>query len=232
MKFKAYILVTLILLVFAACSKKQEQPVQESKQSIHKVTVQEVIQVNSYTYLRVKEDDKEYWMAITTLEAKQGDVFFYETAMEMKNFESKELKRKFDSIYFVESLSKIPPSGASNNVTAQPQRPSIEKQNVTVSQEAGSVTIAQLFSNPTSYSGKMVKVKGKVIKVNSGILKRNWIHIQDGTSSGNDYDLTITSNEEVKVGDVLAFEGKLSLNKDFGYGYSYKLLLEDAAVKK
>lgn len=232
MKFKSYILILLTLLTFAACSKKQEQPAQENKLNVHKVTVEEVTQVSSYTYLKVKENDKEYWMAVTTLDAKQGDVFFYENAMEMKDFESKELKRKFDSIYFVENLSKIPPTGAGSNVTAQPQRPSIEKQDVSVSQEAGSVTIAQLFSNPGSFNGKTVKVKGKVIKVNSGILKRNWIHIQDGTSSGNDYDLTVTSNEDVKVGDVLSFEGKLALNKDFGYGYSYKLLLEDAVVKK
>jgi hypothetical protein len=34
------------------------------------------------------------------------------------------------------------------------------------------------------------------------------------------------------VGDILIFEGKPSLNKDFGYGYSYKLLLEYARVIK
>jgi hypothetical protein len=233
MKYSKYILPLLILFIFAACSKKQEQPQQQTaNSSVHKVTVEEVQQVNSYTYLKVKENDKEYWMAATSMEAKQGDIFFYETAMEMKNFESKELKKQFDSIYFVDNLSKIPPANAGSNVTAQPQRPALEKQNVAVTQEAGSVTIAQLYSNPNQYEGKLVKVKGKVTKINTGILKRNWIHIQDGTSSGNDFDLTITSNETVNVGDVVVFEGKLALNKDFGYGYSYKLILEDAAVKK
>jgi hypothetical protein len=232
MKFRIYILFVLAFLIITACSKKQEQNPQEVKQNVHKVVVEEVTQVSSYTYLKVKENEKEYWMAVTTMEAKQGETFFYENAMEMKDFESKELKRKFDSIYFVESLSKIPPANAGNGITAQPQRPTIEKQNVSVSKEEGTVTIAQLYSNPGLYEGKLVKVKGKVIKVNIGILKRNWVHIQDGTSNGNDFDLTITTNDEVKVGDITLFEGKPSLNKDFGYGYSYKLLLEDARVKR
>ena len=113
-----------------------------------------------------------------------------------------------------------------------PQKPVIEKENMKIDSAPNGITIAQLFANPGSYSGKVVRIKGKVIKVNTGIMKHNWVHIQDGTSSGNDFDLTITTNEFVKVGDVLTFSGKISLNKDFGYGYSYKVLMEDATVQK
>ena len=34
-----------------------------------------------------------------------------------------------------------------------------------------------------------------------------------------------------KVGDIVTFEGKLVLNKDFGYGYKYDYLVEKATIK-
>ncbi|MCX6170540.1 MAG: GW dipeptide domain-containing protein [Ignavibacteriales bacterium] len=234
MRLKFLILPIVLLIVLSACTKKEDQPQQQAqiKSNVHQVVVQEAIQVSGYTYVRVKEGGKEYWMAATTMDTKQGETLYYETAMEMKNFESKELKKTFDSIYFVESLSPIPPATAAPGTKATPQKPTIEKQDVTVAPAAGGITIAQLFSNTSSYANKVVKIKGKIVKVNNGIMSKNWAHIQDGTSSGKDFDLTVTSNDMVNVGDVVTFTGKIALNKDFGFGYSYKVLLEDAKVTK
>ncbi len=234
MRLKFLILSLALIIVFSACSKKEEQPQQQAqiKSNVHQVVVQEAIQVNGYTYIRVKEGDKEYWMAATTMEVKPGATLFYETAMEMKNFESKELKRTFDSIFFVESLSPIPPATAAPGTKATPQKPTIEQQDVTVAPAVGGVTIAQLFSNVNSYANKIIKIKGKVVKVNNAIMDKNWAHIQDGTKSGSDFDLTVTTNDMVNVGDVVTFTGKIALNKDFGFGYSYKVLLGDAKVTK
>jgi hypothetical protein len=225
-----------VIIVLPACTKKEDQPQQQtqsqSKSNVHQVVVQESIQVSGYTYVRVKEGDKEYWMAGTTLDVKKGETLYYETAMEMKNFESKELKKTFDSIFFVDNLSKIPPVNSGPGIKATPQKPSIEKENLSVAPAAGGVTIAQLFSNVDSYANKSVMIKGKVVKVNNGIMGKNWAHLQDGTSSGNDFDLTVTTNDIVNVGDIVTFTGKISLNKDFGFGYSYKVLLEDAKAVK
>ena len=99
---------------------------------------------------------------------------------------------------------------------------------VTVTPVEGGITIGDLFKNKVDYSEKIVKVTGQVTKVNTGIMGKNWIHIQDGTSDGTNYDLTITTDEVASVGDIFIFEGKISLNKDFGYGYAYDVLLEDA----
>ncbi len=234
MRLKFFILPLALIIVLSACTKKEEQPQQQAqiKSNVHQVVVQEAIQVGGYTYVRVKEGDKEYWMAATTMDAKQGETLFYETAMEMKNFESKELKRTFDSILFVENLSKIPPATAAPGTKATPQKPSIEKENVTVAPATGGVTISQLFSNVNSYANKFVKIKGKIVKVNNGIMGKNWAHVQDGTSNGSDFDLTVTTNDMVNVGDIVTFTGKIALNKDFGFGYSYKVLLEDAKATK
>jgi hypothetical protein len=61
-------------------------------------------------------------------------------------------------------------------------------------------------------------------------MNRNWIHLQDGTGSQGNFDLMVTSSDDVKVGQVVVAEGKVAANKDFGSGYSYSVLLEDAKV--
>lgn len=230
MRFKLMIVSILTIFVLMACSKKEEQKPQTAatNPNVHQILVQEAIQVSGYTYIHAKEGDKDYWMAAATMDTKPGETLYYETAMEMKNFESKELKRKFDSILFVDNISKIPPVNSPSNIRATPQKPNIERQNVAVDKVAGGVTIAQLFGNMNSYANKTVTVKGKVVKVNNGIMNKNWAHIQDGTSSGSDFDLTVTTNETLNIGDVVTLQGTVAVNKDFGYGYSYKVLLEDA----
>jgi hypothetical protein len=235
MRLRFLVLLFALIIVLSACSKKEEQNQPKAqaqiKSTVHQVIAQEAIQVSGYTYVRVNEDGKEYWMAGTTMDVKKGETLYYQTAMEMKNFESKELKRTFDSILFVDNVGKIPPATA-EGIKATPQRPAMEKENVTVAPASGGITIAQLLGNTSSYSNTNVKIKGKVVKVNNGIMGKNWVHIQDGTSSGNNFDLTVTTNGTVNVGDIVTFEGKISLNKDFGYGYSYKVLLEDAKAQK
>ena len=59
-------------------------------------------------------------------------------------------------------------------------------------------------------------------------MNKNWVHIQDGTGGENTFDLTITTLDEVKLGAIVKFEGTVVINKDFGHGYKYDLLLEDA----
>ncbi|MEI7897164.1 MAG: hypothetical protein WCJ26_09020 [bacterium] len=62
-------------------------------------------------------------------------------------------------------------------------------------------------------------------------MKKNWIHIQDGTEFSGKFDLTVTTDAEAAVGQTITLEGKITLNKDFGYGYAYEVLMEDATIK-
>jgi hypothetical protein len=229
MRFNINVLLTFGILAILACSNKEEQKPVATKQmtkSAHEVVVQEVINVTEYTYIRVKEGEKEYWMAAPRGDIKEGAVLTYESAMEMQNFESKELKKKFDTIFFVDDLSAKLGAGTMN----KPQKPVINKEDLKIEKAEDGITIAELFSNPDSYSGKIVKIKGKIVKLNTGIMGKNWVHVQDGTKSGNDFDLTITTNDSVNKDEVVIFTGKIVLNKDFGYGYSYKVLMEDAKL--
>ncbi len=93
-------------------------------------------------------------------------------------------------------------------------------------------TIERLMADKKSLSGKTIKVKGVVTKVNDEIMDKNWVHIQDGTGSRDEYDLTITTLQSAKVGDTVTFEGKIALDKDFGYGYFYSVIMEDANIIK
>ena len=96
----------------------------------------------------------------------------------------------------------------------------------------GAITIAELFKNKAKYEGKIVKIKGKVKKFTDSIMSKNWIHLQDGTEFDGKFDLTVTSQEIVKIDKVITIEGKIALNKDFGYGYKYDVLMEDAKIIK
>lgn len=95
-------------------------------------------------------------------------------------------------------------------------------------------TVAELFAKAGSLHGKKVMVKGKVVKVSPSIMGKNWIHVQDG--SGNQanktHDLVITSSEMPDKGEVVTVKGVLSANKDFGSGYKYEALVEEATFAR
>ena len=105
-----------------------------------------------------------------------------------------------------------------------------DKLETSIEHEEGMVSIAELYANPSDFEGKRIQVKGEVAKFNAQIMERNWIHLQDGTEFDGKYDLTATSQQGLAVGEVVTLEGILALNRDFGYGYSYELLLEEATI--
>lgn len=104
------------------------------------------------------------------------------------------------------------------------------KEDLTIEKADGGITIAELFANKKDYSGKSVKIKGKVTKVNPEIMGKNWIHLQDGTIYEGEFDLTITSDIIPETGSIVTFEGKVALDRDFGYGYTYPIMLEEAKI--
>jgi len=104
----------------------------------------------------------------------------------------------------------------------------IEKVNVAIEPCTDCITIAKLFADKKSYSGKVVKIKGQVTKFNPEIMGKNWVHIQDGSEFEGGFDLTVTTNIKVVLGEIVTFEGKIALDKDFGYGYFYNVLMEEA----
>ena len=109
---------------------------------------------------------------------------------------------------------------------------SIEKKEVKIESDEGSLTIAEILENRKKYEGKTVTVKGEITKFNPAILNTNWVHIQDGTEYNGTFDLTLTTGDMVSVGSVATFTGKIVLDKDFGYGYVYNTLMEESKLVK
>lgn len=113
---------------------------------------------------------------------------------------------------------------------AHMQDPRAARENIKVEPAEGGITIKDLLSDSKKYSGQIVRIRGKVTKVNTGIMGKNWIHLQDGTGTDDQYDITITSAEVPETGNIVTFEGKITLDRDFGYGYTYKVLMEEAKI--
>ncbi len=91
-------------------------------------------------------------------------------------------------------------------------------------------TVASINENKAALVGQTVSAQGKVVKVNSGIMKRNFVHVQDGTGDANSNNLIVTSKQTANVGDQVTVSGVVVMNRDFGSGYSYPLLIEDANI--
>jgi hypothetical protein len=195
--------------------------------------VKSVEQVANYTYLLVKAKGPAYWVAIPSREIVEGSVISYRGGMLMEDFYSKELDKTFDKVLFVDALEGDTPSSMDAMPgSTQGSNLNVEKLNIQLEPEEGTVTIAELYAHPAKYEGKTIRVTGKVAKFNGGIMERNWIHLQDGSEFEDNYDLTVTSQESIGVGEQVTVEGILALNRDFGYGYNYKLLLEEATVTR
>jgi hypothetical protein len=93
-------------------------------------------------------------------------------------------------------------------------------------------TIEALFMEKAKLSGHQVQLHGTVVKVNNAIMNRNFLHVRDGTGQKGSDDLTITSQDTAEVGDEVVVTGTIAVDKDFGAGYTYPILLEQATVTK
>lgn len=244
MKNKTLILISLIAISLSACQLKEEKNASNNASNIHKVIALEVLQATAYTYVNVVENGKEQWIAVPKMNALVGETYYFQEFMEMQNFQSKDLQRNFPSVYFIQGISTTLPKAktksdakmsmpAGHNTKMQSKMNTTAKTGgVSIEPAKGGISIATLYTNKNQYNGKTVLIKGLVVKANFEIMKKNWFHIQDGTGETNDFDLTITSLEkDIKVGDIITFEGKIILDKDFGHGYAYDVLMENAIIK-
>jgi len=95
-------------------------------------------------------------------------------------------------------------------------------------------TVAALNQNKATLAGKTISAQGKVVKVNNGIMGRNFVHVQDGTgdAAAATNNLIVTSKQTAAVGDQVTVSGVVVVNRDFGAGYSYPLLIEEASITK
>lgn len=251
MKILQIFLVSILLLT--ACKKQVTEeyvPVTDGARS-HKATILEVKPAGGYTYLYVQENGEKFWMAVNKGGLKVGDEFVYSNALVMKNFKSEELDKVFEEILFVDASqgamsSNVPKDemhqnmpndevhkAAPDSIRQSKNRMSkADQENIQVEKAKGGVTIGELYENQNQYKDQEVLVRGKVVKINPSIMDRNWVHLKDGTEFEGKRDLTFTTQEEVSVGDVVTFKGTVAIDKDFGAGYVYPLIVEKGIIQQ
>ena len=224
------IIIVLIISIFVSCSSSNNK---EAENNIwkNKVLVEEVIQTGSYTYLLVSDAGGTEWIAVSRMDAKVNDILYYNSGLEMIDFHSKELQRTFDRLLLVQVISDDESGIKSETRTQYVNDKPVQNNSTTIpgnGKNTDIVTLTELFNNTNNYDGRRILVSGNVVKVNPNIMGRNWVHIMDGKSS---HDLTITTNDNVKIDDIVTFEGVITLNKDFGAGYKYPIIMEEGLLK-
>jgi hypothetical protein len=231
---KYYLILALSFSVFFSCGKKEKEYSRVANSNTeHAVTVEQVQNAGGYTYLLVEEDGESYWIAVSKDDFEAGDKLYFTSFVEMKDFKSKELDKTFDQILFVDWISSEPgqmKAEKESTSSASPhKRNQVEKMldSIKIDPAPGGISIGQLYRDAEKYKDKEVIVSGQVVKINNGIMDRNWVHIMDGTR-GDRSDLTFTTTSDFQMGDTVTIKGKVAVDKDFGGGYVYPLIVEEA----
>ncbi|MFA6168078.1 MAG: hypothetical protein WC700_15755 [Gemmatimonadaceae bacterium] len=203
-----------------------------------------------YSYLQVKTPQGDVWAAVPQAAVATGANVRVYNPMLMTKFESKALKRTFDEVYF----GTLTPDGADaasaggpamggaamadgSNPHAGVTAPAAEVVKVgKVEKAAGAdaYTIAEAFAKKDALVGKVISIRGTVVKYNAQVMGKNWIHLQDGSGDAAkvNNDITVTTMDETAKGQTITIRGTVKTSKDFGAGYKYAVIIEDAKIVK
>lgn len=195
--------------------------------------VLEVLNVSGYTYLRVgPKGSAGTWAAVPTTTLAVGAPVKVNGQMEMKEFESQALKRKFSSLWFgtLDDGSAVAGAAGATSGVAAPSAAAPVPGAIKVPLAKGGKTIAEIIAQRTALAGKTVRLRAVVTKVSNGILGKNYLHVRDGSGSAatGDDDLSVTTVSVFNVGDTILVEGVVGLDRDIGSGYKFPTILEEA----
>ncbi len=218
--------------------------------------VAETMSTAGYTYVLVDTGSKKVWAAAVQFDVKVGDSVSFVAGDPMPNYHSKSLNRDFDLVYFTGGITVLGDAAAAPGsapalppghpaLTGKPapvlppghpaltgQAPKTKVDLTGIKRADGGQTVSEIYAAGKKLAGKTVTVRGKVVKYNALIMGKNWLHIRDGSGSPekNDQDLTVTTTTPAALGDTVLVTGPVSQKKDFGAGYKYDVILDDAKV--
>jgi hypothetical protein len=192
--------------------------------------VVETMDAATYTYALIDTGAAKAWIAAPQFIVKTGDTLAVADAMPMNDYRSKTLNRTFDVVYFsgnvrVNGKPGIAPAAAA----ATPAAPKAANL-ANIPRAPNGQTVAEILIGKNKFAGQPIAIRARVVKYNAQILGKNWLHLRDGSGGEGTNDLTVTTNAEVKVGDLVLVTGKLTTDRDFGSGYTYAAIVENATV--
>ena len=215
-------------------------------------TVVETMDAGAYTYVQIDDGAKKIWAAAPKFSVAVGDRVIVPEGMPMRDFESKTLGRTFELVYFVSGIQVLGARNAKEQLAAAhgaaghgaaghgaagdgatghaavTKPVAVDLSNIPKAE--GGHTVAELFADKAALSGKEVVVRGRVVKFTGAVMGKNWIHVRDGTGGTGANDMTVSTSATATVGNTVLVRGKLSTDRDLGFGYHYDAIIEDAAV--
>jgi hypothetical protein len=190
----------------------------------------------NYTYLKLQVEDKEIWIAtfprFLKVSLNAGDKVEYTGGILMKDFESKALKKKFESILFITRIKVLEKNSVSVPVddvhsASKAEVKILPPDKGEIERAKGGKTIGEIFSEREKLKDKVVILQAKVMKVSKNILKRTWITLQDGTGTSPDDKIVFTTTGIANINDIVTVKGIVRTDVKIGGNYNYKVLLED-----
>jgi hypothetical protein len=225
--------------IYAADEKPTSHPEVGAVQEVAPLSGKVVETMNSggYSYVLLEQKSGEkIWVAVGEMNVAKGQSIAFKPGSEMADFESKTLKRKFDRIIFSDGPIAQDGVKGQNESTGSKGKVVSAAEKIKVEKASGpnAYTVSEIHKNKKNLDKKTVVIKGKVVKVSEGIMKKNWIHIQDGSGDQKkgDHNIVVTSKDVPETGAIVTVTGTLYKDKDFGSGYKYDVIVEDASIKK
>lgn len=198
--------------------------------------VLETMNSGGYTYALIENGDKKIWVAVPQTKIVKGQTVTFLPGAEMGNFQSKTLNRTFDKIIFSAGVAEGGPSKDDMGSAPSKGALAVPAEKIKVEKASGpdAYTVEEIYKNIDSIDKKKVSVKGKAVKVSTGIMNMTWIHLQDGSGDPKkgSHDLVVTTQEAAEVGNIITATGTIAKDKDFGSNYKYKVIMEKASLKK
>ena len=224
---------------------------QEAMSVMFKGTVSDVINAGRYAYIQITAGEKKVWVAVPSFDGKPGDTVLVPPGVPVADFHSKKLNRTFDMIYFVGGIRKVGDGAAGETPQTMPkdtaltpmptqnqmmhppmdelaEAPTIEIGHIEKAKDGQ--TVSEIITGGKSLAGRQILVRAKVVKFTPNIMGKNWLHLRDGSGGEGANDLVVTTKTAVKVGDVVLVRGNVSVDRDFGFGFKYSVIMEDAVV--
>lgn len=197
------------------------------------ITVQ-VLAVEGYTYVELESGGEKTWIAAPSFKVEKGDRVLASKGIEMRNYHSRFLDRTFPVVWFVGTIEVVGKDEVA--VESKNEKPK-EKRTVhspvigSIKKIDGGYSLEEIFARKKALSDKEVKFRAKVVKASGSILGSEWYHVQDGTGADAKLDLIVISKDKVEAGSVVVVTGTLLLDRDYGSGYRYDIIVENASLK-
>jgi len=253
MKFRTAVataMLTLTISSFSYAMPGMKPPVESASEESAAITNQpitgkvlEVINASEYTYLLLDVDGFKDWVAIPQLYVQVGEEVELNPGVQMGEWKSKTLNRTFKPILFssgpTDKYNEKRKINAHKSTDMSVPAPGNKKspgeiiEGLKVEKATGenAYDLEEIFSKRAELQDKIISVRGQVVKISTGIMNRNWVHIKDGTGENGANKLVITTKDEPNNGDIVTFRGVFHNNVDFGGGYQYAIIMEDAVIK-